>query len=160
MIVSTTADDSTDSNTDKNTATIKHTVTNADASAAPANESSSGKDDMKVKYLIKAILTKEQIVHIQKVGLWYVFVDCIAMNMWILGANAVHVFVYIMCARRPAEFVLDPKLAKKEMTKDDLMPDYDSGSDYDYEYDDSEDVKVDKMGNTIIDDEVDDNEEN
>ena len=53
---------------------------------------------------------------------------------------------------RPSEFVLDAKFSRKEMTKDELMPDYDSGgSDYDYEYDDSEDVKVDKMGNTIID---------
>ena len=46
--------------------------------------------------------------------------------------------------------MLDAKLTKRaDMTMDDLMPDYDSGSDY--EYDETEDLKVDKMGNTIID---------
>lgn len=55
---------------------------------------------------------------------------------------------------------MDAKFSRKEeVTKDDLMPDYDSGgSDYDYEYDDSEDVKVDKMGNTIIDDDEEEEE--
>ena len=47
--------------------------------------------------------------------------------------------------------MLDTKLTRKEMTMDDLMPDYDSGSDY--EYDDTKELKVDKMGNTIEDDE-------
>lgn len=57
---------------------------------------------------------------------------------------------------RPPEFVLDAKLSKKEMTMDDLMPDYDSGSDY--EYDESQELKVDKMGNTIVDEDQDQGE--
>ena len=55
-----------------------------------------------------------------------------------------------MCHDRPSEFQLDPKLTRKEMTQEDLMPGYDSASDYEYE---EENVKVDKMGNTIEDDE-------
>lgn len=44
--------------------------------------------------------------------------------------------------------MLDAKLTRREVAADDLMPDYDSGGS-DCEYEEEEEVLVDKMGNTI-----------
>ncbi|CAE7645613.1 eif1ad [Symbiodinium microadriaticum] len=79
-------------------------------------------EDVKVKYMIKHILSKEQIKHIVDIGIW------------------------------PEDFEVKEAGKKSSvMTQEDLMPDYDSEEDYE-EDDDESGLKVDSMGNYVYPD--------
>jgi hypothetical protein len=103
-------------------------------------------DSGKVKFLIKNILNKDQIKHLHDLELWY-------WTIFSLLSLTCSLLIVFAVTGRPEEFVLE---SKKENDYGGMPSDEDE----DYEDEDGEenDIKVDSMGNTIENQE-DENEE-